>query len=244
MRDYTLDLFEYGPLLKYLNDPSAQPTNMRAKLVDCATQALQRPLSKTFILWFRCQTQRIFDQCSIGLRIPANIVVQRNSRNAISQGWVLRPRSPQLDFNPGYAAHFYYFACLISNPAGLARFSKCGACGKFFIRERRLQSGRCFCSDKCRQRFHAARPERRKANSEAVKRLRFHERFFRFIEENRSLKCSWDLKMQAWNEQSAGRSKARQFRRDAIFKKAWRETEAWYKKKCIKASASHKNALL
>lgn len=223
MRDYSLDRFRYQPMLDFLNNPGAKPDEMRRKLQYWATLALKKPLSDNFVRSFRNDVQSVFDSCrKIQVRMPATVFIRRE-KGEIAKGRVLRPRSMELRFDPEYAAHFYNFALLISNPEGLARFSQCNGCQNFFVQAGRLRTNQCFCSDPCRIRFHAAKPGRKESNAAAVRLHRSKARLAAFVDNNAAVFRSgttWKQKMELYNDEGIGRSRARRFSDPQAFRRA------------------------
>ncbi len=214
MRDYNLDRFEYQPLLDFLNNPKARPAEMRTRLLQYAEEAVGRSKSRLFLRNLgKCVNGVLGKDCKISATVPVTRFVG-GAGNELSGQWRIHPRWPILEFKPIYAGYFYSFACLIANPSGMERFSKCGGCGKFFLQHGRLRRGRSFCSDDCREKFHARQPKPN--NAANVREWRKYNHLFDFIQlfwgANPRDRSSWEDRMRLWNEEGAGRSKANQYK--------------------------------
>ena len=229
MHDYNLDRFEYQPLLDFLNNPKAKPAEMRARLLQYAEEAVGRSKSRLFLRNLgKCVNGVLGKGCRISATVPVTRFVGGAGKE-ISGQWKIHPRRPVLEFKPVYAGYFYSFACLLSNPSGMERFSKCGGCGKFFLQSGRLRKGRSFCSDSCRQRFHA-----RRNTAAAARSSRYYRRLYEFMqafwEATPNDNSSWRDRMILWNEEGAGRSPANK-----------RDDPVVFKKDCGKAKTLHNN---
>lgn len=224
MRHYSLDEFEYRGMLDWLNSDKGEPPGMRAELRELALEAVRRPLPDGFVFRASQRLRPILGSAVVRIQLPASLVVSRDRRGGIQKQYALRARTPWLSFEPEWADYFYKFACLFSNPEGIARFSRCADCGRFFI-QRKLRGEPAYCSDACRKRGYA-----KKSGTEIVRRCRFYKRLHGFLRRADIKAMTWAARMQLWNDEGVGRSKSKRFRDTSAFRKACAVAEARFGK--------------
>jgi hypothetical protein len=221
---YRLDPERFSGLLIYLNEgPPEGEEDIQAKLLEC-TELLLAAKSRYGKMGFhetvkfhwgiRRLIEPIIDGAKIKIR-PFQRTLGRNGEKLA----VMRPDRPLLIFEPEYVDYFYEFLQIASNLDNVARFGRCPPqCNRFFLARKK---GTKFCCIAHATEFHSKQPDRRRKNTEAVKRLRKRRTgeqrvpvLRKFLTDNLSprRKPNWPSLMAFWNDSWCGRKRTWKFK--------------------------------